>query len=54
MFKKSIYSCDAKMNLRHIYSSLQCHVILQKSFSYADLLLNKHLLILSVENNWAD
>ncbi len=30
------------------YSSLQCHTILQKSFKYADLLLKKHFLILSM------
>ncbi len=29
------------------YSSLQCHKIFQKSFC-ADLLLNKHFLLLSV------
>ncbi len=29
------------------YFSLQCHMILQKSFWYADLLLKKHLLLLS-------
>ncbi len=28
------------------YSGLQCHMILQKSFWYADLVLNKHLLSL--------
>ncbi len=27
-----IYSCDAKLNFQHHYSSLQCHMILQKSF----------------------
>ncbi len=30
------------------YSSLQCHIIFQKSFSYADLVLNKHVLLLSM------
>ncbi len=30
------------------YSSLQCHVILQKSFWYADLLVKKHFLLLSM------
>ncbi len=29
----------AKLNFQHHYSSLQCHMILQKSFWYADLLL---------------
>jgi len=27
-----IYSCEAKLNFQHHYSSLQCHMILQKSF----------------------
>ncbi len=42
------------MNIQHHYSSLQCHVILQKSFYYADLLLKKHLLLLSLlaSNFW--
>jgi len=35
-----MYSCDAKLNFQHHYSSLQCHMILQKSFKYYDLLLN--------------
>ncbi len=34
---------------RH-YSSLQCHMILQKSFWYADLVLKKHLFVLSIIN----
>ncbi len=38
-----MYSCYADH-----YSSLQCHMILQKSFSYADLVLNKHVLLLSM------
>ncbi len=42
-----IYSCDANQNFQHHYSSLQCHMILQKSFRYADLMLKKqHLLLL--------
>ncbi len=28
-----------KLDLQHHYSSFQCHMILQKSFYYADLLL---------------
>ncbi len=44
----AIYSCDAKLNFQHHYSSLQCHMILQKSFQYADLQLKKHLLLLSM------
>jgi len=31
----------AKLNFQHHYSSLQCHMILQKSFPYADLVLKK-------------
>ncbi len=27
-----IYSCEAKLNFQHHYSSHQCHMILQKSF----------------------
>jgi len=30
----------------HHYSSLQCHMILQKSLEYDDLMLKKHLLLL--------
>jgi len=37
-----MYSCDH-------YSSLQCHMIHQKSFKYDDLLLKKQLIIISVE-----
>ncbi len=33
------------MYFQHHSSSLQCHVIFQKSFSYSDLLLKKHLLL---------
>jgi len=36
----------ALLNYQHHYSSLQCLVILQKSFQYADL--KKHFLLLSV------
>ncbi len=37
----------AKLNIQCHFSSLQCHVILQKSFYYAELLLKKHFLLLS-------
>ncbi len=47
-FEKVIYSCDAKLNFQHHFSSHQCHLILQKSFEYSDLLLKKHFLILSM------
>ncbi len=46
IYFKIIYSCDAKLNFQHHYSSLQCHMILQKSFIYADLVIKKHLLLL--------
>ncbi len=35
--------CYCKLNFNSHYSSLQCHMILQKSFWYADMLLKKHL-----------
>jgi len=35
----------AKLNIQHHYFSLQCHMILQKSFRYRDLLLNKHFSV---------
>jgi len=31
IFQTVIYSCDAKLNFHNLYSSLQCHMILQKS-----------------------
>ncbi len=40
--------CKAEFSAAINYSSLQCHMILQKSFLYADLLLKKHFLILKV------
>ncbi len=39
MFSSIIYSCDAKQNFQHHYSSRQSHMIIQKSFYYTDLLL---------------
>ncbi len=44
-FKMHFY--DAEAEFQHNYSS-QCHTILQKSFEYAYLLLNKHFLLLSM------
>ncbi len=38
----------AKLNFQHHYFGLQCHMILQKSYYYADLLLKKHFLLLSM------
>ncbi len=35
----------ANLYFQHHYSSLQCHMILQKSFKYADLLLKNFLFI---------
>ncbi len=32
VFYFKMYSCKAKLNFQHHYSSLQCHMILQKSF----------------------
>ncbi len=40
------YSCDDKADFDQ--SLLQCHVILQKSFEYADLVLKKHFLSVSI------
>ncbi len=39
-------SCEANLYFQHHYPSLQCLMILQKSFSYADLLLKKHFFLL--------
>jgi len=38
----------SKLNFTHHYSSLQCHMILQKSFWYDDLMLKKHFSLLSM------
>ncbi len=38
------YSCDAKLN----YSSLQCHMILQKSFKYTDLMQETFIIIIII------
>jgi len=37
-----------KLNFQHHYSGLQCHMILQKSLLYADLVLKKHFLLSSM------
>ncbi len=42
----------AKLNFQH-YSSFQCHMILQKSFEYADMLLKNILIIINIENSCA-
>ncbi len=44
IFYFSILKCNLfdLMNFQHHYSSLQCHMIRQKSFSYTDLVLKKH------------
>ncbi len=34
------------------YSSLQCHVFLQKSFKFTDLMLKKHLVVLLFTFLW--
>ncbi len=36
------------IKLKFLQSSLKCHLILQKSFVYADLVLKKHFLLLSM------
>ncbi len=48
VFFSNILKCNAfpvraKLNIQHHYSSLHCHIILQKS--YADLLLKKYIYI---------
>ncbi len=35
--------CEA--DFQHHYSSLKCHLILQKSFKYADLQVKKYFLL---------
>ncbi len=42
-FKMQFIPVMATLNFQHHYSSLQCHMILQKSLWYADLKLKKHL-----------
>ncbi len=48
-----IYFSDANQNLIRLYTSLQCHIILQKSFQHVDLLsmlffyLSIHQIILN-------
>ncbi len=32
IFLNIIYSCEVKLNFQHHYFSLQCHMLLQKSF----------------------
>ncbi len=39
------------LNFQHHYSGLQCHMILQKSFEYVDLLLKTHFLLISMLKN---
>ncbi len=43
---KTYFIPDAKLNFQHYYSSRPCHMILQKSFSYADLFFTIHALLL--------
>ncbi len=35
---------DDLLSFQHHYFSLQCHIIIQKSFSHDDLMLKKHFL----------
>jgi len=47
----------SKLNFQHHYSSLQCHMILQKSFEYDDLLLKKYFFMLKtcvLRNNFLE
>ncbi len=46
MCPKVIYSCEAKMNFPHHYSS---HMIFR---NYANLLLKTFLIIITAENGW--
>jgi len=43
MFKMLLIPVTSNLNFQHHYSSLRCHMILQKTTEYADLLLKKHL-----------
>ncbi len=36
-----------KLNFQHDYSSLQCHMILQTAFWYADLLLKQIFIMIN-------
>ncbi len=42
----------AKLNFQHHYSGLQCHMILQKAFTYADA-KETFIIIINVENSFA-
>jgi len=49
-----LYKCIPVINPEFSASLLQCHMmILQKTFEYADLMLNKYLVIINVENSCA-
>ncbi len=37
-----------KLNFQHHYSSLLCHMFLQKSFLYAGVVLNKYFLLINI------
>jgi len=39
----------AKLNFQQHHSSIQCHMVLQKSFKYADLLLKKESFLLMLK-----
>ncbi len=44
-----IYFCDAKLSFHHNYSSLQCHMILQKSSSYVESLIQLSIIIIGAK-----
>uniref|UniRef100_A0A8C0YN49 V-type proton ATPase subunit C n=1 Tax=Cyprinus carpio carpio TaxID=630221 RepID=A0A8C0YN49_CYPCA len=55
VLRYSVYKMVAKLNFQHHYSSLQCHVIIQKLFLYADLLLKNFLcIIINAENSFCE
>jgi len=43
-----MYSCDGKVEFSS--SLLQCHMVLQKSFKYHDLLLKTFIIIIIIIN----
>ncbi len=52
LFFLNKYILKCNLFLIFHFTSLQCHIILQKSFWYADLLLKKHFLLLSYYQWW--
>ncbi len=50
IYKKTI--CDGKAVFSVAITSLQCHMIFQKSFQYADLVLNKNSCITFLQDSF--